>query len=257
MYEGLGATVTYNILKKQGDTAVTRYRDQKTVEKTINDFKARIAKIDSPEALLKDRRALEFVLTSFQLESEIGKTGILRKLLTEDPTEDKALANRLVDPRYTKLATSLSGKIPEAFQNASFVNGLINTYVTNTFEKSVGEGNTGLREALYFKRNIANVTSVSQILADKALSYVVRKGLNLPDSFAMQDFDQQKRYLEKKLDLTKFKDPGYVEKFTQRFLTQVSATESTSASSNVALQILGGGGGGLTSLLGRKVSILA
>jgi hypothetical protein len=48
------------------------------------------------------------VLEAFQLESEIDKRGILRKILTEDPAAEGSLANRLTDRRWRELARAFA-----------------------------------------------------------------------------------------------------------------------------------------------------
>src|SRR5689334_11223806 len=67
-------------------------------QKQVAYYQANIGKVTTPEDLLKDRKLLLVALSAFQLESQVDNKGMIRKLLTQDPTDKKALAQRLLDP---------------------------------------------------------------------------------------------------------------------------------------------------------------
>jgi Protein of unknown function (DUF1217) len=159
-----------------------------------------VAKVDD---LLKDRKLLQTVLTTYGLEGEVSNVGRLRQLLTQDPKDPKSLVNRLVDPRYTKLVADLSfaNGTPAALKNPAYKDKLAQTYALNTYEMNLGNQDPALREAAYFLRNVGNVTSVYQLLGDKVLRDVVTKALQLPPQFATLDIDKQAAVLNKRLNL--------------------------------------------------------
>jgi hypothetical protein len=60
------------------------------------------------------------VLEAFQLESEINKTAMIRKVLTEDPAEESSLANRMADPRWRELASAFAARRAVAMTSDDF-----------------------------------------------------------------------------------------------------------------------------------------
>jgi len=254
---GIGASLGYQVVRTRGDALQTAFAGQKTVEREIAHFRDVAARAKSADDILKDYRALKFLLTSFQMESEIDKRAILRKLLTEDPQDSKSLANRFVDPRYRQLAQAVAAWDPPALADAKTVDRIVQGYIANAFEKSAGEDNPGLREALYFRRQIGSIRSVTELMSDKALTYVVRVGLGLPESFGLLDFEQQRRILEQRLDLHQFATAAGIEAFTRRFLAMNDMNSGGSAASDPRLVLLNGGGGvsGLFDVLGQTVNL--
>ncbi len=210
----------YKLANDQKDAHMKLFEAQPTTARDIQKFKEEISSIKSVDDLMKNRSLLKVTLSAFQLESEIDKTAFVKKMLTEDPNDDKSLVKRLVEPRWTKLANALHGlnQNPDFFQNQDNVNAILNGYKTNEFEKFEGQNAAGVRESMYFKRIAGGVTEVSQILADKTLMSVVRVGLGLPDSFQSLEYEQQKARLEKEIDVEDFKDPAKIDKMIERYL---------------------------------------
>ncbi|UFN48298.1 DUF1217 domain-containing protein [Roseomonas sp. OT10] len=254
MLDGIGSALAWTIFQRQGEALQDRFEAQKDNTRDVARFREMAAKITSVEELLKDRRSLSMVLEAFQLEDEIDKKALLRKLMTQDPGAETSLANRLTDSRYRQLAAAFGGRTDAPLGKAALVDSLIDKALTNRFEKAAGDGNAGLREALYFKRQIGDVTSIAGLMGDKALTAVVKGALNLPDSFGLLDYDQQKAILTKRVDTGDFSDPKAVRKMVQRYLT---AQDASSTSQSPVLSLFNGDGGtsGLMSLIGRKLSV--
>jgi hypothetical protein len=86
------------------------------------------------------------------------------------------------------------------------------------------------------------------------LREVVTSTLGFPKELAIQSVETQATALTSKIDITKFKDPKFVEKFIQRYLTQ---RDQETAQSNGAgagmygglLQLVGGGSGDMSGVL--------
>ncbi|WP_270936527.1 DUF1217 domain-containing protein [Falsiroseomonas oryzae] len=125
--------------------------------------------------------------------------------------------------------------------------------MTNRFEKAMGDANPGLREALYFRRMAGQVTSIAQLMSDRALTEVVRGALGIPTSFGTLEFEQQRDLLTRRLDVAKLQDPKEVAKMAARYVAQLQPAPAASP----VLSLLGGGGPGLESLVGRRVSFSA
>jgi hypothetical protein len=257
MLPGLGAQAALAVVDRQGAALQARYAARRDVAAEVAAFRERAPRIADAEALLKDRRALAFTLEAFQLEGEIGKTAIIRKLLTEDPTAEGSFANRMADPRWRQFAAAFAprqGQPP--LGDAALVESLVARTVTNRYEKAMGEANPGMREALYFRRMAAQVTTVPQLMSDRALMEVARGALGLPESFGLLSFEQQRDLVTRRLDLSQFQDPKAVARMTQRYLANRGPSEPP-ASPALALLTGGNGTAGLISLVGKRISFSA
>ena len=431
MLPGLGALTALAVAQREGAGLQARFEARKDNQATMARFREAASLHQDVESLLKDRRTLQVVLEAFQLEGEIDKRGILRKILTEDPAAEGSLANKLTDRRWRELAgafatreatdltaTQVAALATTAVQALSIARvagltaeqvtaltsaqvaalstgqlravgssgiaaldpmdvralsstqvaalrpsqiaalgteqlasidaadmtglgiaqiralgqtqiaalrtdqlaalgtdqlaamsfsqvralsdeqraaltdrgraalgtagtptsaeeaaaarleqrplfaetGLLDRLVagamTNRYEKAMGEGNAGLREALYFIRNAAKVTNVTELMTDKAMTAVVRGALGLPDSFGLLDFDQQKAMLTRRVDFAALQDPKAVVKLAQRYLVlAVPAAETSNAVT--ALFSSSGGAAGIAALAGSRISFSA
>jgi len=434
MLPGLGALTAFAVAQREGANLEARFAARADNKAAMERFRDAASKHRDVESLLKDRRTLQVVLEAFQLEGEIDKRGILRKILTEDPTAEGSLANKLTDRRWRELAAAFATREASALTttqiaaltttqvasltakqvaglsteqvralSSSQVAALSTTQlralgsaaisvldlpdvralgstqvaalrpsqvaaltplqvavidpaearqwgaaqiralssaqiatmgteqvaalsttqlaamsfdqsralttrqvaalgtaqlaslsratragdeaveaaaaaeasavspfgadpklldrvvagaITNRYEKAMGDGNAGLREALYFMRNASKVTTIVGLMEDKAMTAVVRGALGLPESFGVLDFDQQKTLLTQRLDITKLQDTREVAKLAQRFL---ALSAGTSSSGNGAVMALFGGSSASTiaTLSTRRISFTA
>jgi hypothetical protein len=255
MLNGIGSTAAWSIFARKGEELSTRFTNRRDNQAEIARFREAAANIGSIEELMRDRRTLTFVLTSFQLESEVGKTAIVRRLLTENPRDEASFANRMADPRYRELNAAFGGREGRPLANPALVDRIIAGAMTNRFEMAAGEGNSGLREALYFRRNAASINSVSELMSSRPMTTVMIGALGLPQQFGLLSFEQQRDLLEKRVDFNKLKDPAEVNRLVQRYLMR-SGQESTSNDPRLALFSQSQQGTtGLMGLLGRGLSI--
>jgi hypothetical protein len=423
MLPGLGANAALALVERQGDALQARFASRRDNQQDAERLREAASRITDVDALLKDRRTLRVVLEAFQLESEIDKRAVLKRVLTEDPAERTSLVNRLPNPRWKALANAVATArkvdlTPEALaaapvedirklelnrmagldflqvralteeqvralspdqlgaisaeaiggmdasdlaalsrdQVASFgpgqarallawqvsaiepadipaltpaalramtpgqltmlrpaqmaalteeqlgaltgrqvgafaddqlaaltdrgrailrsapflpdeppetargplsdprvVERLVQGAMTNRFEKAMGDASPGLREALYFRRMAGEVTSVAQLMSDRALLEVARGALGIPASFASLEFEQQRDLLTRRLDVAKLQDPKEVARMAARY---VATRQQPEAAANPLLQLFGGGGGeSLPALAARRLSL--
>lgn len=108
---GLGnlpAVAAYsNIIKKGEAKQLAAVAAAPQVAKEQKYFQSALSRMDSVDDLMKDRRALQYVLTAYGLGSEGNKTGIIKKVLTEDPSQRRSLVNSLADSKWRTLAVDL------------------------------------------------------------------------------------------------------------------------------------------------------
>ncbi|MCW5731843.1 MAG: DUF1217 domain-containing protein [Alphaproteobacteria bacterium] len=212
--------VQFKLVNRQFDRQMQTFERLPQVRRDLEYFESKAPSIKSVDELLKDRRLTEFVLKGFQLEERVDAKGFIRKVLTEDTEDPKALVNRLNDPRFRQLAKALQGlsEGKAIFADPDARAAMVKAYKTNEFEKYQGEQAPGLREALYFRREIGKMENIFQVIASKPLATVVRVALGLPEEFATLPAAQQKRFLDGRFDLEKLKDPKFLDRFLDRFL---------------------------------------
>lgn len=266
MLPGLGAQAAMALVDRQGAALQARFaarRDNAAEAEALRDRAQRITDVDS---LLKDRRALKMVLEAFQLESEIDKRALIRRVLTEDPAEKTSLANRFSDRRWREFAAAFAegrppGQSPDqaaagtGARLRAMLDRVIRDAMVNRYEKAMGEANPGMREALYFRRVASGVATVPQLMADRALVEVARGALGLPKQFGLLSFEQQRDLLTRRLDMAQLQDPKGVARLVGRYLAQASATPPPSPLA--ALFDNQGSANGIAALAGRRLSIKA
>jgi hypothetical protein len=226
MLAGIGGLAALSVVERQGAALQERFNTRRDVAADMDRFRQRAAEVPDVEALLKDRRTLTVVLEAFQLESEIDKRAMLRKVLTEDPAAEGSLVSRLSDPRWKQFAQAFAGRTDQPLADTALVDRIVGGALTNRFEKEMGEDNPGLREALYFRRMAANVTSIPQLMSDRALATVARGALGMPSQFGLLEYEQQRDRLAKRLDVADLQDPKAVSRMVQRYVAQLGATQT-------------------------------
>jgi hypothetical protein len=244
-------SAAYHLVMKDQARLLSAFQKQPTYQREVDHYKAGIADVGSVDALLDDRRLLTVALSAFQLESEVDKKALIKKILTEDPSDPKSLAKRLADPRWQNFANafhSLGADGGAALHDQASVDAVIGGYRTNEFEKAMGESNEAVREALYFKRIAPSLTTTAQILGNKVAAKVVRDALGLPLAFGALDVKQQMQMLKTKgLDPAKFADPAYLDKFVDRFLA-ASDREAAAQSPNPLIDLFRQAGAGAVNV---------
>ncbi|WP_429931792.1 DUF1217 domain-containing protein [Agrobacterium vitis] len=227
----------------------TEQTDAKTkAEEDSKYYQENIVKVTSVTDLLKDRKLVDFGLTAHGLDPEDVSDDMLKQLFSSDLTDPKSFANTQADENYAKFVASYnfdsSGKISQenadGVQNRSETFNTENLYLHQTLENEQGESDQGVRLALYWDRMSSTITSAYDILGDTALLEVFRTAYSLPSDMSNMDIEQQKKVIEKKMDLKDLSDPEKQTKFLQRFTAMYDLENDTGSSANAALTILGG-----------------
>lgn len=201
---GLDATTAFRTFSKDPQKYLDRFAKDPTVKKEIAYFESKAPKFKDVDALLKDRRALQYLLDSYGLGSEINNIGRIKKVLTEDPTASSSLVNRLVDTRFKAMAESLRlDQGMTKLQRITFRDTLEDKYVLNEFEENLGSQDPALRQAAYFARNAGSISDVYGILGDSVIRDVVTTVFNLPKQIAIQPVETQARLISSKIDFKK------------------------------------------------------
>jgi hypothetical protein len=244
-------TSWYSMTKTSEDTRIARYvkQNQKEIDRANAEFESAVSKLKDPKELFeaKNYKLLNYILTAYGLESEIGNTGKLRKVVESDLTDSNSLANRMSDTRFLDLATALNfdaGGLTN-IQSDSFKSGVEARYERARYQIDLGEKNIALRQAEYFKNNIGNISDIYSVLGDNTLRAVVTKVGGIPLETAVQSLETQAQVFGKQFDVSKAKDSAYVEKYIQRFLAAADRETNGDGSNDISVQLLQAGTGGI------------
>lgn len=191
-------------------------------KKDIAAFKAGVLKIDSADELFKNYRLLKTILEAYDLDSEIDKAGFIKKILTSDPADKKALVNRVNDPRYRELALDI-GLFDgvKGLKSSAFANRLEDKLAQTRFEHNVEDESPGVRAALRFRALAPKIKTPYDILSDPVLRDVVFKTYNIPLQVVRQPVESQARLLQSHINFDKLKDTNYTSRIIKQYLVKV------------------------------------
>ena len=199
-----------------------KFRARGDLQADIDYYRSNITGIKSLDDLFKDHRLLKFVLSSYDLESEIQYPGKVRKIIESDLGDVDSLANRFQDPRFKQLAEDINfntlGVTKLKFKSTT--DEMVKRYERLEYERHLDEQAPGVRAAIEFERRIKDVSQTVQLLGDTVLREVITVANNIPKELAYQEVGSQVTALERKVDVNALKnDPNEVEKMVLRYLT--------------------------------------
>ena len=165
--------------------------------------------ITNVDDFLKDQRLVNYAVNAYGPQKAGLSNDDLRKILTSDPLDPASYINKPENAKYRPLAVAFNfgtdGKtldVPtKQVQDRSQMVATSDGYVEQTMETEAGDQSTGAQLALYFLKNAPSITSVFQILADKALLQFTQTALGLSANMSNADIDTQASMITKKLNL--------------------------------------------------------
>lgn len=229
----LSTTANYGIVSANLDRSLRETATRPDVARESAFYLKRISEIDTIDAFLGDHRVLTFALKAFNLEEMSYAKAFLRKVLTEGVDRRDSFANSLVDTRYKEFAATFNferyGTTATIFERTR--QGVVDKFVRNSLEESVGLSDRGAQLALYFERKAPFITSSLDILADRNLRQVVLVASGIPESTAVLDIDRQAAMLDRVVDFEALKDPAKLPKYLTRFtaMWQITNPQAQSA----------------------------
>lgn len=230
------------------DMRVTSMLVSGQVRREVDYFIENIGDISTGDELVDDTRLYRFVMTAFDLESQIFARGLIRKLFEEGIQEPTALANRLTDQKFKTLAKAFAFAEVGDFnvKNPQFIAAVVERYTAVTVEQRAGEENIAVRLGLYFDRKVGAVSNWYAVLADTALREVALTGLGFPPEVNGMNVDRLVQRLEERFNIEDLKDDEKRGKLIQRFtlLYDMQNNASSVVASQTALfPVLGADGG--------------
>ena len=210
------------------------------VARDIATFRSAVASATSPAQLLQNPTVLKVLLTANGLGGQEQYPALAQKALLSDTTQTDALANTLSNTAWKATASlyAFATQGLAVLQKPGVVDTLANGYAEVTWRNSLDQTTPGLSEALSFRQSASTITSALQILGDPTLRTVVTTALNIPLQIAYQDLGAQEQAITNRVDVTRFKDPKFVDSFTTQYLIAAQANAASSSSSTSSLDAL-------------------
>ena len=230
---------------------LTSMLDSGQVRREVDYFIENIGDISTGDELVDDTRLYRFVMTAFDLESQIFAKGLIRKLFEEgvQDTEDRiALANRLSDQKFKTLAQAFAFAEVGDFnvKKPEFVAAVVERYTAVTLEQRAGEDNIAVRLGLYFDRKAGSVSNWFAVLADTALREVALTGLGFPPEVNSMNVDRLVEHMEERFNIEDLKDEekraNLIQRFTLLYDMQNNAP-AAAASQSLLFPVLNPSGG--------------
>lgn len=222
---------SYAAITRDLDLSLKRVEQQPFVERETEYYLETIEKVKTIDDFVSDRRLFAYAMKAHGLEDMTYAKAFMVKVLEGGIDDEDSFANSLSDTRYREFAETYNfarhGETATVFTRAQ--QGTVDNYMRQTLEEDAGTSNEAVRLALYFERKAPEITNMYEILADTALSKVVRTALGLPDSFALLDVDKQVEFLESKIDIEDFTEPEALSKLITRFTSMWDVQNQTSS----------------------------
>ncbi|WP_011579649.1 MULTISPECIES: DUF1217 domain-containing protein [Chelativorans] len=212
---------SYQLIVRDIERSIDRVEQQPMVSRETAYYQENIGKVKSIEEFVADDRLFRYAMKAHGLEDMAYAKALMVKALEGGIDDEDSFVNKLTDKRYKDFVDTFNfaryGEKTTTFHSST--TGTVEKYLRQTLEEDAGNQNEGVRLALYFQRKAGSLKSYYEILADPALSQVVRTALGFPDALAQADIDKQAEMIKERLDLEELNDPEKLEEFLQRFTT--------------------------------------
>ena len=219
------------------------------VRRDITQFTQALTRARTPGDLLSDPVALKVLLTANGLGDQVAHTALAKQALLSDPAKADALVNKLRDTRWKSVNQTFgfATKGLSVLRTPAATAAVTQGYAEVVWRRSLNQTTPGLANALDFTKRASTISTVDQVLSDPTFREVITMALGVPKQIAFQNLPAQETAITSRIDLTKFKDPKFVDHFTQRYLIAAADAAQSAGSS---------GGGDLTNLAVRSGGLI-
>lgn len=255
----LSGLAGWRFLERTMERQQDAFNKSPEIRRDVDYFVQKIGEIDSAEALVADRRLLKVALGAFGLQDDINNTFFIKKVLADGAEAKDALANKLADKSYLKLAEAFGfgGTGAPRTQQPGFGEEIRQAYLTRSFEVAVGTQDDSMRLALNMERELQDIAARDisddarwfSVLGSVPLRKVFDTAFGLPKEFAALDLDRQLEVYRDKAralfggsDLARLADPETRETLLKTFLirAEAGAVAGGYSPARTALTLLGG-----------------
>ena len=209
--------------------AIAAQAKDPATKRDTDHFLAVVAKATDLKTVLADPIARKVLLTANGLGDQADYVALATKALSSDTTKPDNLAAKLGDSRWLAVAQTFdfAHKGLTVLKDPNVLRTITGGYAEVRWRQSLDETTPGLSAALDFRARAASIKNVDEILGNSNLRTVVTGALGLPPQIAYQPLTTQEKAITDRLDLSKLKDPKFVEQFARRFLIENSVANSS------------------------------
>lgn len=254
---GSGGYLGWKVLERTAERQRAVFEQDMQIRNSRDYFSENITNVSGAEELVSDYKLLNVALRAFGLDADIGNRAFIKKVLESDPSDSKSIVNKLSDKRYLSLNKAFGFGSSNSSPPASMdVSGILDMYVSRSFEKNIGERYEEIELALNAQRELPSIASNSssanakwyQIIASKPLRKIFEGAFGLDSSFGQIPVDRQLAELQKRFerltgttDIAELSKPESLSKLLKNYLLRSQLSESTTSSPySIALTILRG-----------------
>ncbi|MBB3944832.1 hypothetical protein GGQ73_000757 [Rhizobium skierniewicense] len=215
----------------------------KKADTEVEYYKSKMGAITTTKELLADTRLTNFILEANGIDPKSVAPADLKKMFDSDLSDPKSYVNTLENNKFAQIVASfnfdakgnLTADAERGGQQRGAVLETTNQFVRQTLEEQQGEGNAGVRLALYFERMAPTISSAYGFLSDDALFQFFKTSFNLPTSIANMDVTKQAELVTSYIDIPKLQDPDYVSKMLKRFTALYDVQNNVSQSPTLSI----------------------
>ena len=232
-------------LAEQNETKdVAQEAKNPTVVRDLQAFTQGIANAKDISTALQNPNVLKVLLTANGLGDQVQYPALASKALLSDPSDPKSLVNQLSNTAWKTVAQtySLATKGLAGLQDPTVQAQIAAAYERVTWLNSLDQATPGLAQAMQFKEQAGKIGTVDDILGDASNRAVVTTALGIPQQIAFQDLGAQEQAITNRLDITKLKDPPFVNTLTNQYLLamqQQNQSNSTPSLDSLSIQASG------------------
>jgi hypothetical protein len=223
---------------EKNETAdVKAQASQPQTKAEISHFLSVVSSAKDLKTILADPIAQKVLLTANGLGDQVGYTALVAKALGSDPTDTNSFAANLGNAAYTSMVSTFNffKNGVSVLQQPSVLSSITTQYAQTEWEQQQDQTTPGLSAALDFRSRGSTITSVDAILGDANFRAVVTGALGIPPQIAFQPLEAQEKAIATRVDLSKFKDPKFIEQMAQQYLIMNNLNNTSSNNSTTSL----------------------
>ena len=183
-------------------------------------FRKAVAGAKDVKTLLANPTVQRVLLTANGLADQVGFPALAVKALMSKLTDAKSVVNQLGNPRWKAAAETydFAARGLKVLRDPAVLKTLTSAYAEISWRRSLDATTPGLSDALTFRDKAGSVRNAYDILGDPTLRRVVTRTLGIPQEIAVQTLGAQEVAITSKRDVTKLRDPAFVDAFVKRYL---------------------------------------
>lgn len=217
--------------EKNGAKYVAAKAKEPIVKRELEAFEKAVKNAKSVEDFFKNPTAMKVFLTANGLGDQAAYKVLVQKTLTSDYLDSSSLAARMGATRGAWYDVAMDYDFyyggMEVLQKAESIAQIKEGYVQSLWRESLEQSAPGVSYALAFKERVDTLDSAYKILGDPVGREVVTVALGLPPQIAYQPVTSQAALIERSLDVTRLKNPAFVDTLVKRYLVMRNGGSSS------------------------------